>query len=414
MALPIDAAFPDAPLLQKDILDHVATYPPSLDLLRRISHYVLELRSQLPDLDNGPSSKRRKLDPPSDPSDLASEMSSDPSLLRLPDISFSIPQRKKFTLLLTASALAALGPTGSVEFGFFFKDIDYVACLPVPEKAARQSNFCIFVKNSHGVSQSESDPLLFTVPDGPQKANPSAYPDLKQTVVQTLNRLLPIAVVEPDPETFKSLSTNAYRKTDASYHTKAHLGTKEGFLFFLKDAIIWGFKKPMYCFLFESVESSSYSNITQRTFSLTIRTLEHYGGKEIEFSMIDQAEHPAIDDYLRRNQLKDASLTEARRARLPPSLVKENAGKKSELRAAQDEIAGIDPEHDAANYDDDDDDDDDDYKADSDSDSNSVSSSSSEGSKPDSTTHRKSASKNLAEDELGSELEDVELTDDEE
>ncbi|KAK6339105.1 hypothetical protein TWF696_009889 [Orbilia brochopaga] len=422
-ALPLAAAFPDAPLLQKDILDHLDRHPQSLDLLLRISHYIVDLRTRNPDENDdpaaGPSSKRRKLDTFSASqvalagrSDLTSEIGAQPSIFRLPDISFSIPQRKKFTLVATAAALAALGPaaSGAVEFGVFFKDVDYAACLPVPEKTARQSNFCVFVKNSHGISDSETEPLLFTVPDAPPKNAAPTDADPKQTIIQSLNRLLPVAVVEPDPETFRSLVVNSYRKNEISYHVKAHLGTKEGFLFFLKDSIIWGFKKPLYCLQFDAIESSSYSSITQRTFSLTIRTLEQFGGKEIEFSIIDQAEHPAIDDYLRRNQLKDASMSEARRAKVPLSLVKENAGKKSELQAAQDEIAGMDTGHD--NPDDDDDEDDDDYNDDSDSDSGSGSAEDSDDSESEAPTNR-GTSKNLAEDELGSELEDVELTDDE-
>ncbi|KAF3907212.1 hypothetical protein ABW20_dc0100759 [Dactylellina cionopaga] len=182
-----------------------------------------------------------------------------------------------------------------------------------------------------------------------------------------------------------------------------------GFLFFLEGAIIWGFKKPLYCFLFNSVESSSYSSITQRTFSLNIRTLDQVGGKEIEFSMIDHIEYPAIDEYLRKNQLKDASMTEARRAKLPSALIKENTGTKSELQAAEDELAGIEPE--------DSDDEDDDYKEDTDEgeDENEDGSDDSEfgDSETSSTTNGRLLSKTLAEEELGSELEEVEITDDE-
>ncbi|KAF3905778.1 hypothetical protein AA313_de0204297 [Arthrobotrys entomopaga] len=242
--------------------------------------------------------------------------------------------------------------------------------------------------------------------DSHAKGNASAieHGDMKQNIITALNRLLSVTVAEPASEIFQSLTANSYRKSETSYHVKSHLGIKEGYLFFLDDAILWGFKKPLYCFKFESIESSSYSSITQRTFSLTIRTSDQFGGKEIEFSMIDQVEHPAIDDYLRRNQLKDASMAETRRAKIPSSLAKENAGVKSEIQAAEDEIAGM-------AHDDTDDEDDDDYEEDSNDDdigSDDFESDDSEG-----VSMAGGAVNNLAEDELGSELEEVEITDDE-
>ncbi|KAK6336047.1 hypothetical protein TWF730_003419 [Orbilia blumenaviensis] len=410
----LENAFSDNPLLCQAVLEHVSRHPQFLDLFEQISRYVVNIKQANAEDRDGPATKRRRLE--NDPgsqieivgkSKLASELSSQPTLLRVPDISFSIPQRKKFTLVLTANALGAVGPNDTVEFGVNLKEIDYVACVPVPEKAAKQWNFAVFVKNSHGISDFGTDPLLFTVTDiAPKGGAPSGSSDTKQTIISALNRNLPVKVTEPSLEVFRSLMVNSYRKNEASYHVKSHLGTKEGFLFFLEDAVIWGFKKPLFCFAFSSIESSSYSSITQRTFSLTIKTTVEFGSKEIEFSMIDQAEHPAIDDFLRRNQLKDASMAEARRAKIPSSLVKENTGAKSELQAAENEIAGID-------QDDSDDEEDDDYEED-DNGSDQTDASDSEGSDAGSTTNRRVSSRNLAEEELGSELEEVDITDDDE
>ncbi|RVD80265.1 uncharacterized protein DFL_008166 [Arthrobotrys flagrans] len=410
----LEEAFSDAPLLRQEILKHVSNNPQSLDLLHQISRYIINIKQASIDDRDGPAVKRRKLENNAgsqievvSKSTLVAELSSQPTLLRVPDISFSIPQRKKFTLVLTAAALGAFGPNDTVEFGVHVNEVDYVACVPVPEKAARQWNFAIFVKNSHGISDAPTDPLLFTVTDTPPKGGaPGEGTDTRQTITATLNRILPINVTEPSPEVFRSLAANSYRKNEDSYHVKSHLGTKEGFLFFLENAIIWGFKKPLFCFAFDSIESSSYSSITQRTFSLTIKTTAEFGGKEIEFSMIDQVEHPAIDDFLRKNQLKDASMAEARRAKIPSSLIKENTGAKSELQAAENEIAGVDQN-------DSDDEDDDDYEENSEG-SDHTDASDSDDSDAGSNINRRTASRNLAEEELGSELEDVDITDDEE
>ncbi|KAK6509972.1 hypothetical protein TWF481_004687 [Arthrobotrys musiformis] len=409
----LEEAFHDAPALRQEILEHISRTPQSVDLFNQISHYIINIKQSCAEDRDGPATKRRKIENNTgsqieviSKSTLVAELSSQTILLRLPDISFSIPQRKKFTLVLTAAALGAFGPNDTVEFGVHLSEVDYVACVPVPEKAARQWNFAVFVKNSHGISDAATDPLLFTVTDTPSKGGvPTDSSDTRQTIISNLNRTLPIRVKEPSSEVFKSLTANSYRKNEASYHVKSHLGTKEGFLFFLDNAIIWGFKKPLFCFVFDSIESSSYSSITQRTFSLTIKTTAEFGGKEIEFSMIDQVEHPAIDDFLRRNQLKDASMAEARRAKIPSSLVKENTGAKSELQAAENEIAGIDQN-------DSDDEDDDDYEENSEG-SDQSDASDSETSDNELAVNQRSSSRNLAEDELGSELEEVDITDDE-
>ncbi|KAK6499193.1 hypothetical protein TWF506_003825 [Arthrobotrys conoides] len=410
----LEEAFSDAPQLRQEILKHVAKNPQFLDLFHRISRHILDIKQAGVEDRDGPTTKRRKLENNTglqievySKSTLAAELSSQPVLLRIPDISFSIPQRKKFTLVLSATVIGALGPNESVEFGVRLDEIDYVACVPVPEKAVRQWNFAVFAKNSHGITDTATDPLLFTVTDIPPKGGASGEDgDIRKTIIATLNRILPINVAQPSPEVFRSLTVNSYRKNETSFHINSHLGTKEGFLFFLDDAILWGFKKPLFCFTFDSIESSSYSSITQRTFSLTIKTTAQFSSKEIEFSMIDQIEHPAIDDFLRRNQLKDASMAETKRARIPSSLVKENTGAKSELQAAENEIAGV-------NQSDSDDEDDDDYEQESDG-SDHTGESDSDDSDAEINKNQRTSSRNLAEDELGSELEDVDITDDEE
>ncbi|KAF3123436.1 hypothetical protein TWF703_000912 [Orbilia oligospora] len=373
----LEEAFSDAPLLRQEILEHVSKNPQYLDLFHQISRYIIKIQQVSIEDRDGPSIKRRKLENNTgsqievfSKSTLLAELGSQPALLRIPDISFSIPQRKKFALVLTATALGAFGPNESVEFGVHLNEIDYIACVPVPEKAARQWNFAVFAKNSHGITDTATDPLLFTVTDTPPKGGASGEStDIKQTIIDNLNRILPINVMQPSPEVFRSLT-------------------------------------PLFCFAFDSIESSSYSSITQRTFSLTIKTTAEFSSKEIEFSMIDQVEHPAIDDFLRRNQLKDASMAETKRAKIPSSLIKENTGAKSELQAAENEIAGIDQN-------DSDDEDDDDYEQHSDG-SDLTGESDSDDSDAGLNISQRPSSRNLAEEELGSELEDVDVTDDEE
>lgn len=88
-----------------------------------------------------------------------------------------------------------------------------------------------------------------------------------------------------------------------------------GYLFFLQRGILWGFKKPLVYFSFANIDSVSYTSITKRTFNLSIKVQEDRGGAELEFSMIDQEDYPGIDEYIKARKLNDASMAETRRAR---------------------------------------------------------------------------------------------------
>lgn len=80
---------------------------------------------------------------------------------------------------------------------------------------------------------------------------------------------------------------------------------------------MFGFKKPLLFFAFETVDSISYTSVLQRTFNLNVMARPLTGDEplEFEFSMIDQANFSGIDAYIRKHGLQDASLAEARRAK---------------------------------------------------------------------------------------------------
>ena len=65
-------------------------------------------------------------------------------------------------------------------------------------------------------------------------------------------------------------------------------------------------------FSFETIISISYTSVLQRTFNLNIRVADD---RDIEFSMLDQADFAGIDTYVRRHGLNDASMAEERRAK---------------------------------------------------------------------------------------------------
>ncbi|EEA27827.1 hypothetical protein TMatcc_003880 [Talaromyces marneffei ATCC 18224] len=249
------------------------------------------------------------------------------------DLSFAVPQRKKLTLEMTAAGgyLRARNQTSKeIEFGIPVKDIQHILCLPVPEKAQRQTNFCIIPRYGDGVTPvpenaSIPDQMVFTIADGPAKA---AFTGAGQRIEsdengETLLRgwlndaIGHTKVIRPDDREFVSATPEAHRKGEKAYHVKAHRGSKDGYLFFLSTGILFGFKKPLVFFSFDNIESVSYTSVLQRTFNLNITTRvdEKQEPQEFEFSMIDQADYAGIDAYIKNHQLQDASLAEARRAK---------------------------------------------------------------------------------------------------
>lgn len=115
-------------------------------------------------------------------------------------------------------------------------------------------------------------------------------------------------------------------------------------MFLLSTGILFAFKKPLLFFSFDTIESVSYTSVLQRTFNLNILARPRNGSEEdnmeYEFSMIDQADYGGIDDYIKRHGLQDASLAEARRAKV----YNVNGGKKDEEAAAAAETTGAEEE----------------------------------------------------------------------
>ena len=186
-----------------------------------------------------------------------------------------------------------------------------------------------------------------------------------------------------------------------------------GYLFFLPTGILFGYKKPLLFYSFDVIESTSYTSVLQRTFNLTIayKFVSDMGSvpdsdpQEVEFSMLDQSDFAGIDAYLKRHDLQDASMAEARRAKT----VKKAAGAKSTTLAANGD--GAEGEVDdrtelqkaEQQLDDEEDEQEEDFEP-SDDDDGSGSESESE---DDDAYRRKVKGRDLVKEELGSEAEDV-------
>jgi hypothetical protein len=311
-------------------------------------------------------------------------------------------------------AVQAVNPaTGAVEYELPGADIAHVLRLPVPEKATKQYNYVLLTR-----SGSAFEPVVFTLPATPLKGGTYTFPPSKGTsdtpLDDALNGVLgphDLALTLPDEKVFASAVPEAHRKSEKAYHVKAFRGSKDGFLFFLSSGIFFGFKKPLLWLGTDDIESISYTSVLQRTFNLNIAFRKPDGEvEEIEFSMLDQADYSGINEYVQSKGLNDASLAAGRRAK---SELKKKGG-----AAVNGEGAGADGEEDdgrtelekaEAQLQDEEDEDEEDFEP---SDDDSDGSGSDDESDEEGYTEPK-GKRDLVTDELGSEAEDVEISDEE-
>ncbi|KEF56437.1 uncharacterized protein A1O9_08018 [Exophiala aquamarina CBS 119918] len=403
-----------------------------------------------------PASKKRKLNgsfPPT--TNVGGQHNNQPRevVLEARDVSFSLPQRKKYHLgvaqygsdidapTTTFSIFIRSPATNEVELEIPLSHFAYALRLPVPEKTTKQYNFCLLPTTAPVSSaQPSAEPMIWTVLHGPVKtltihstalsaiASQRAGSD-DQIFEEALSFVLSrhsVELTQPSTDEFASATPESHRKKETAYHVRAFRGSKDGFLFFLHNGIFFGFKKPLSFFAFENIESVSYTSVLQRTFNLNIAYRE--GGsaaeelpdiQEIEFSMLDQADFPGIDAYIKKHGLQDASLAESRRA------TKVNTASNGKAAVAQAENGDGDDEDGRTELekaqqllDDEEDEEEEDYDPSSDEDSGGSGDDSSDQDENDEQyeKERKRATKgrDLIAEELGSEAEDVSVTEDEE
>ncbi|KAH7094387.1 hypothetical protein FB567DRAFT_510085 [Paraphoma chrysanthemicola] len=325
----IDTAFASNHELRKRVHAAIDENPTQTSLFRDISTFILNQTSQPP---AEPAAKKRKLEDSNGaknggPTSGGSLVSASTKAWRTyPGVSFSIPQRKKFTLELVdkkEGGIRAVGATGNVEFSIAWKDVDQVFCLPVPEKAKKQHNFVIIPTHGDGVNPLPDhlngvapEPIIWTFEEATGKNIKEGEDPGPGPIAEAIHHCLIQAgtgkeVVFPDPDEFSSATPESHRKGDKAYHVKAHRGSKEGYLFFTSVGILYGFKKPLAYFDFASINSIAYAAVLRNTFNLVINTQT----QEIEFGMLDQADFSGINEYVQKHGLQDASLAAARRAK---------------------------------------------------------------------------------------------------
>jgi hypothetical protein len=192
------------------------------------------------------------------------------------------------------------------------------------------------------------EPLVFTIPDSAPKpgtisgneASAAAavsddYKPLFDWAISTRLKAVgksSLKIVEADSKLFTSEQRQAHRPNEKAVHVKAFRGSKDGYLFFLPNGILWGFKKPLLFLPHERIAAVSYTSVLQRTFNLSVEVDTSVRGgeesqEEFEFSMLDQEDFAGIDGFVKRHGLQDKSMAEQRKAkRLNVNVVKDEDG----------------------------------------------------------------------------------------
>ncbi|KAI4173567.1 MAG: hypothetical protein LQ348_006547 [Seirophora lacunosa] len=144
-------------------IDLATSKPPvstNVQLKKLLQDVRLFISASTPRQQSPPLSKKRKLE------DVNHAPITPDQADIITDLSFSIPLRKKLKLSLSRNpdqgSIKACNPsTNETEFGIPWRSIEYCVCVPVPEKAQPQWNFCIFPTEGEGHEQ-----ILFTIPGG--------------------------------------------------------------------------------------------------------------------------------------------------------------------------------------------------------------------------------------------------------
>ncbi|PNY30066.1 Histone chaperone [Tolypocladium capitatum] len=281
-------------------------------------------------------------------------------LLEVKEISVSAPQRKKFELCLTqnflyARASGTVAPVSGITYAW--RDIECVFYLPVPDKAQVQHSYVLFLRGTSLPSKTlapTAEPLVFTVPStapkegtiggslaGPAAAVSDTYRSLFHWAFAKRLKAAgnAVEVISADPSKFHSVIRQAHRPNEKAVHVGGFRGSKDGYLFFLENGILWGFKKPLIFIPLSRIAAISYTNILQITFNIVVEVFSGEGEDtdELEFGMLDQQDYGGIDNYIKLNRLQDRSMAEQRKGKLQ---LAENRGPKKNAGDCQDGDVG--------------------------------------------------------------------------
>lgn len=328
--------------IPKDLQDKIkkitTILPNSLDIFKEL--YEVGVNQGNRQNDNEPVSKKRKVNT-SESGDHSQDgegnISQDNIIFKLNEVSVLSPLRKKLNFILHLSdvdkkPMLSLQKDKKIELSIhnLRSSIKMATFLPVSEKP---NLMYLFIKYTTPVDSDDDtnkqkktiDPILIALTKDQilhQFHNfgilDSTITDFNQCIDYMRKQAILTGFRISNPFTINMNGGDVVR----SFFVNCHRGTKEGSLYFLPDNIIFGFRKPILVFDSTDIESITYSSITRLTFNVTLITKSD---EKYEFSMIDQSEYTKIDEYVRRKQVIDKSMSEELKAK-----TKKNANENSE------------------------------------------------------------------------------------
>ncbi|ONH78832.1 hypothetical protein BON23_2189 [Saccharomyces cerevisiae] len=303
--------------LSRKIGTVVRVLPSSLEIFEELYKYALNENSN----DRSGHHKKPRIDVSSDLLK-TDEISETNTIFKLEGVSVLSPLRKKLDLVfylsnVDGSPVITLLKGNDRELSIYQlnKNIKMASFLPVPEKP---NLIYLFMTYTSCEDNKFSEPVVMTL----NKENTlnqfkklglldSNVTDFEKCVEYIRKQAILTGFKISNPFVNSTLVDTDAEKIN-SFHLQCHRGTKEGTLYFLPDHIIFGFKKPILLFDASDIESITYSSITRLTFNASLVTKD---GEKYEFSMIDQTEYGKIDDYVKRKQMKDKSMSEELKAK---------------------------------------------------------------------------------------------------
>ncbi|CEG72705.1 hypothetical protein RMATCC62417_08216 [Rhizopus microsporus] len=295
--------------LRQSIKDLLTEHPSSTNVIQRLIEYYESKDDRM--------AKRRKLDQ----NDLIKDQ-----LVRLIDVSFQSPARKKYDIIITPTHLILYNSkTETIEFNYRLNDFALGTCVPTPEKTNKAFTYALFLKNEDAVVFNTQDKVAIKIEVVNKEAS-VLESDKHEIIAQLLTEHARIAISQPSKQAFVCSAGN--KTAEDKYYVTAYLKAKDGFLFFLPTGILYGFKKPTLFIPLSSISENAVTSITQRTFDLvlTLKKESHvYGSpgfratkegedESIQFSMISQEEYGPIDAYIKKAGIDDQSMSEERKA----------------------------------------------------------------------------------------------------
>ncbi|KAG2187979.1 hypothetical protein INT44_000729 [Umbelopsis vinacea] len=324
----------DDQTLRNDLEQLVSKDPKSKQVIDRlISYFLTKSGAQ----DEESKNAKRSLDE----SDGLELVKSNPTY-KLKEISFTAPERKKMDLLVGERHLLIQHYKSQYELAIPIERLDTLVCVPTPEKAKPVYTFILFEKNP------KSNAIVFSLPGHDAVAffdmkadssNPKGSYKTDDLCSFFETQIKIPRILRPSAEAFVYIKLSPLGQRQEHFGVKAYRKTSEGYLFFLPNGIFYGFKKPCLLFPLSDIGTTSFHDITQRTFNLTLTmkvghqprgvgydalvnknkdpSADSTEGDSYEFSMIDQTEYGVIDQYIKKNKINDNSMSEERKAPLP-------------------------------------------------------------------------------------------------